>query len=244
MCRPESVPCWSIKEKVQAALPERYYLATERRLGVRLPGDFPVAPLLRTDRDPSFLHTRSKHVHETTMAVITATSWPGRKDYTAERYQVLAQALSRHVGPLRLLIISGRSEQQTARIDGPRHEGELAIWSLSGATATELVPVLAHCELVVGNDTGLTHMAALSRTQDGHGPQVVGLYTRHSHSKWRTGLPWHHAMATDHSHRMHQGDLCPVRDQISDPPEQDMTRFSPALVAEACAQLLAEGTTP
>ncbi|MFF2405944.1 hypothetical protein [Streptomyces sp. NPDC058092] len=73
---------------------------------------------------------------------------------------------------------------------------------------------------------------------DGSSPPVVGLYARHSHSKWRTGLPHHHAVATDLSDRMHQGDLCPVRDVIAPDTNIHMDAFSPAALAQVCLELL------
>ncbi len=107
--------------------------------------------------------------------------------------------------------------------------------------ADDLVGLFPHCLLIVGNDTGLTHLAAMARGgQDRGGPPVIGLYARHSHSKWRTGLPHHHAVATNLSDRMHQGDLCPVRDTIAPDTNVHMDAFTPAALAQVSLELLNE----
>jgi ADP-heptose:LPS heptosyltransferase len=100
---------------------------------------------------------------------------------------------------------------------------------------------LVACDLVVGNDTGLTHLAAATRSPDGRGPQVIGLHARHSHTKWRTGLPWHHAIATAFSDKMHREDRCPVRDRIDDRDfgaASEITSITPSYLAEAAADVL------
>jgi ADP-heptose:LPS heptosyltransferase len=110
---------------------------------------------------------------------------------------------------------------------------------LDGLPANDLADVFPRCDLVLGNDTGLTHLAALTRTEDGGGPPVLGLYARHAHGKWRTGWPHHHAVATPFSDRMHQGDLCPVRDAIAPAAEDNLDTITPAALARVCGDLLA-----
>jgi ADP-heptose:LPS heptosyltransferase len=171
-----------------------------------------------------------------TIAAITATSWPERKDYTAQRYVELAE----HIGEAqqaqtRLLLIGGNSTDGL-RITAEAPRRHVQVLRLDGVPTDPLVDLFPHCHLVVGNDTGLTHLAAKARSS----PPVVGLYARHSHSKWRTGLLHHHAVATDLSDRMHQGDLCPVRDVIAPGTDVHISAFPPAALAQVCLGLLSE----
>ena len=62
--------------------------------------------------------------------------------------------------------------------------------------SAECVDLFASAELVIGADVGLTQLAALTSRADGGGPPVVGLYSRHAHTKWTTGSPRQHAVAT------------------------------------------------
>nr|WP_237526034.1 glycosyltransferase family 9 protein [Streptomyces sp. SID4923] len=170
-----------------------------------------------------------------TIAAITATSWPERKDYTAQRYIALAEQIAEaQQAQARLLLIGGNAEDGF-RVSAEAPRRHVQVLHLDGVPAEQLADLFPHCDLVVGNDTGLTHLAAMTRSPE---RPVIGLYARHSHSKWRTGLPHHHATATDLSDRMHQGDLCPVRDAIPSDIDVHMGAFPPAELARVCLDLL------
>ncbi|MDQ0834345.1 ADP-heptose:LPS heptosyltransferase [Streptomyces sp. B4I13] len=239
VCDPAAPPCWSSDDRAHPDLPARYYLALERRLGIRLPATTPFAPLLVSQRSRLVeeLHTTG-WLEGMTIAAITATSWPELKDYTPRRYiQIASHIADAYQTQVRLLVIGGDPGTGT-HISTQTTRSGVEILYLDGIPAIDLADVFPHCRLVIGNDTGLTHLAALSRTPNGSGPPVVGLYARHSHSKWRTGLPHHHAVAAALSERMHQGDLCPVRDAITPDTDIHMDAFTPAALAQVCLDLL------
>ncbi|SHL23534.1 glycosyltransferase family 9 protein [Actinacidiphila paucisporea] len=240
VCDPAAPPCWAADGHALPDMPARYYLAIERRLGVRLPADPPFAPVLSAT--PSRLAQQLQAAgwfNGVTLAAITATSWPERKDYTAQRFTDVAVRLADvSRTQVRLLLIEG-SADGCVRIAAAQAGRGVSALHLDGVPADELADVFPHCDLVMGNDTGLTHLAALARTADGGGPAVIGLYARHAHSKWRTGLPHHHAVATPFSERMHQGDLCPVRDRIAPATDVGLDAITPAALARVCADLLA-----
>lgn len=236
---PAAPPCWSSDGRAHPNLPARHYLALERRLGIRLPGTAPFAPTLATGPNSLVEELRSVGwLSGLNLAAITATSWPERKDYTAQRYIALAEHIAEaQQTQARLLLIGGIPG------DGPRITAEaprrhVQVLRLDGMPADHLADLFPYCHLIVGNDTGLTHLAAMARGENGGVPPVIGLYARHSHSKWRTGLPHHHAVATDLSDRMHQGDLCPVRDAIAPDTDVHMDAFPPAALAQVGLELL------
>ncbi|MET7800492.1 glycosyltransferase family 9 protein [Streptomyces decoyicus] len=239
VCDPAAPPCWSGDGRAHPDLPARYYLALERRLGVRLPGTPPFAPTLAS-RPSSFVEQlrSAGWLNGLTIAAITATSWPERKDYTDQRFTELAERIADvQQSNTRLLLVGGKPDGGVnIAVQSPRRN--VQVLHLDGVPADHLADLFPHCDLVVGNDTGLTHLAAMTRRRDGGGPPVLGLYARHSHSKWRTGWPHHHAVATDLSHRMHQGDLCPVRDSIASDTDVHMNAITPASLAQLCVDLL------
>lgn len=201
---PEEPPAWldlldGQRAEVHAALPMRYYLTAEQSLGTRLPaGRAPVPAFSSTGREQPW------HV-----VFVTATSWPGRKDYGADGYAGIARALEALLpaAPWRFTMITSADGDS-----GPRDGMEV----LPGPDAVDCLDVFASAAVVIGNDTGLTHLAALTRRTDGTGPQVISLYSRHAHNKWTTGTSRHHAVATPFSRMLALADRCPVRDQIDD----------------------------
>ncbi|WP_165989034.1 glycosyltransferase family 9 protein [Streptomyces sp. YIM 98790] len=243
VCDPAAPPCWSSDGTAYSALPDRYYLALERRLGLRLPATAPFAPLL-TARPSRLVHRlrAAGWFRGTTLAAITATSWPELKDYTALRFAEVARIIAEALGrPVRLLIVGGR-KAGGLRITAADANSPVQHLRLDGVPAAELADLFPHCDLVLGNDTGLTHLAALARRADGGGPTVIGLHARHSHSKWRTGHPHHHSVATPFADAMHQGDLCPVRDVLGPDYSTGLGSITPDDLARICLPLLREAT--
>ncbi|OII62167.1 glycosyl transferase [Streptomyces sp. CC53] len=236
---PAAPPCWSTDGRAHPDLPARHYLALERRLGIRLPDTAPFAPTLATGPNKLVEELRSVGwLGGLTIAAITATSWPERKDYTAQRYITLAEHIAEAQQTQARLLLIGGNPDGGLRITAEAPRRHVQVLRLDGMPADHLADLSPHCHLIVGNDTGLTHLAAMARGRDGTSPPVIGLYARHSHSKWRTGLPHHHAVATDLSDRMHQGDLCPVRDAIAPDTDVHMDAFPPAALAQVCLELL------
>ncbi|MGX2995781.1 glycosyltransferase family 9 protein [Streptomyces sp. JNUCC 64] len=236
---PAAPPCWSTDGRAHPDLPARHYMAVERRLGLRLPATAPFAPTLVTRPNNLLEELRSAGwLGGLNIAAITATSWPERKDYTTQRYITLAEHIAgAQQTQARLLLVGGNpGDDPCVTVEAPQRH--VQVLRLDGMPADHLADLFPHCHLIVGNDTGLTHLAAMARSRNGSSPPVIGLYARHSHSKWRTGLPHHHAVATDLSDRMHQGDLCPVRDAIAPDTDVHMDIFPPAALAQVGVELL------
>lgn len=184
--------------EIHAALPMRYYLSAEQALGIRLPAD----------RAPAPAFTSAERERPFRVVFITATSWPGRKDYGTDGYAAIAGALaSTYPAPWQFTMITASGSQAAS---------SRGIEVLPGLDAAECLDVFASARLVIGNDTGLTHLAALTQRPDGSGPQVIGLYGRHAHNKWTTGSGRHHAVATPFSQMLALADRCPVRDHLDD----------------------------
>jgi Glycosyltransferase family 9 (heptosyltransferase) len=233
-CDPEEPPCWSSGANAYPALPARYFLTIERRVGIRLDDDG-FMPLLHA-ADPGEAADRAM----LNVGVVTATSWPMRKDYGVPRFLEALRQLAEDRGQqIRALIVPGREDATAPELDTV--PGHVTIELLRDAHYSLAAQALAACDLVIGNDTGLTHLAAATRRPDGAGPQVIGLHARHSHTKWRTGLPWHHAIATAFSEKMHREDRCPVRDRIDDRAfgaAANIGAITPAQLAHAAGDVL------
>jgi hypothetical protein len=184
--------------EVHAALPMRYYLTAEHVLGVRLPADHaPASTFTSTERMRPF------HV-----VFVSATSWPSRKDYGADGFARVARLLADGRTAEWTFTLITSADTEPARFDD--------VEVLPGLDDVDCLDVFASAEVVIGNDTGLTHLAALTERPDGTGPHVIGLYGRHAHTKWTTGGHRHHAVATPFSQMLAAADRCPVRDHLDD----------------------------
>lgn len=226
---PEKPPTWldlldDEHVEVHAALPMRYYLAAEQDLGVRLPASH--APT------PTFFSTQKAHPFH--VVFVAATSWPDRKDYGPSGFASIATTLAQHhTVPWRFTLITGANATPPSTITATMDV-------LTGPNAADSLDVFASAEVVIGNDTGLTHLAALTRRLDGTSPHVIGLYGRHAHSKWTTGTSRHHAIATVFSQMLAAADRCPVRDRIDDThwsASASVTAIPAGLIAAAAAHI-------
>jgi hypothetical protein len=206
--------------EVHAALPMRYYLAAEQALGVRLPADRAPLPTFRSSEQARPFH----------VVFVSATSWPHRKDYGATGFARIAAVLAQRVPVAWTFTMITSSDAEPMTFDG--------IEVLAGLDAVDCLDVFASAEVVIGNDTGLTHLAALTARPDGTGPHVVGLYGRHAHTKWTTGRARHHAIATTFSQMLALADRCPVRDHLD-----DALWSQSASLADLSAEAIAEFTS-
>lgn len=228
---PERPPAWLdlVDEdhvEVHAALPMRYYLEIEQQLGLRLPQDLAPEPVFTGNGATDPWH----------VLFICATSWQGRKDYGADGFGEVACHLAEAApGPWRFTLVPGQ-EATPAALPG--------IDVAAGLDATACVDLFATAAAVIGNDTGLTHLAALTERPDGTSPQVIGLYARHSHAKWTTGRPNHHAVAASFSRLLALADRCPVRDGLDDAlwgPAADIRAIPAEAIATFALQVLGHG---
>lgn len=205
---PEQPPAWldlldRDRVEVHAALPMRYYIAAELTLGVRLPATHAPAPTFTSTEGARPFH----------VVFVATTSWPDRKNYGIDRFATIARTLAdRATAPCTFSLITNPDTASQ-----PTQSTDVDFEILDGMESADCVDVFASAELVIGNDTGLTHLAALTQRPDGTGPQVVGIYGRHSHTKWTTGSERHHAVATPFSQMLSAADRCPVRDQLNEP---------------------------
>lgn len=227
---PEKPPAWldlldDEHVEVHAALPMRYYLDAEQALGVRLPASHAPSPSF-----PSAQVAQPFHV-----VFVAATSWPDRKDYGPEGFAAVAATLMRrHPAPWRFTLVTGTNTPPMAAVTAMMDVRR-------GWAAADCVDLFACAEIVIGNDTGLTHLAALTCRPDGSSPHVIGLYGRHAYTKWSTGADHHHAIATPFSQMLAAADRCPVRDELDDALWSQSARLTdiPAgLVADATARFV------
>ncbi|HHQ42442.1 MAG TPA: glycosyltransferase family 9 protein [Chromatiales bacterium] len=170
--------------------PARVWLAEhDRRLAAALLGGLPEGPLL---------------------ALAPGANWPP-KIWPAERFAELARALApRFAG---VVLVGGPGDRERTAAVAAALGGTLPVADLAGRTGLlGAAAVLERCALLVGNDSGLGHMAAAvaTPTVTVFGPGEPGRYR-----------PWGPAA------------------EVVVAPERDLGRLAPGPVAEAAARALA-----
>lgn len=231
MPRPD-VPAFRTSARVYADLPSRRYLDVERRVGVRLPRNDGFLPALSgraagSDRPPGS--------DRPMIGYIAASSWPEKKDYGIHRFAQVARHIDAITGgDFDHVVVPGL--ENVPEVHPPLRE-----LPRDGHDLAELLGLFARATLIVGNDTGLLHAAAMTKSATRLG--VIGIYGRHSYLRFTTGHHRHFAIATPFAQRMAFCDGSPVRDGIDDeryPRAATIRRIAPAYVAE-CARRVLEG---
>lgn len=186
--------------EVHSALPMRYYLDVEIATGVRLPAARDPLPAFRSPEAAA----RPAHV-----VFVSSSSEPHTKSYGLAGFRRVAESLAER-GPekLELTLITAPGAEP-----GAAPFGDLPVQVLTGLDAVDCVDVFATAELVIGNDTGLTHLAALTTRPDGSGPQVLTLYFTFAAAKYTTGSPRQHAVSTRFSQMLSVADRGTQRDR-------------------------------
>lgn len=225
---PDEPPTWLDRVEgdqvaVHAALPMRHYLAIEQSLGQRLPAEStPVA------RFPSTRRAEPGHV-----VLVAVPGWPRHLDLLpAEFAAVAGELLARDDRPWRFTVIATRNSLPPQAFNG------LPVEVRCEPDASSCVDLFASAELVIGTDTGLTQLAALTTRADGTAPQVIGLYSRHAYTKWITGLPNHHAVATRFAQMLALADRTAEPTELTDAAwgsTANMNGVPPALIADFAA---------
>lgn len=231
---PDEHPTWldhveTGKVDVHAALPVRQYLAMEQALGIRLSDLSAPAPVF-----PSAQPEKPRHT-----VFVAIPGWPRYLDFQLTDFAEVAAELRRTSGDSwRFTVITCRNTDASSAFEG------LPVDVVCEPEAATCVDLFASAELVIGTDTGLTQLAALTGRADGTRPCVVGLYSRHAYTKWITGLPTQHAIAT----RLAQ--MLALADRTAEPAElaeaawgtaADLRKIPATVVAEFAAGCIGRG---
>lgn len=224
--RPD-LPPFRTSARIYADLPSRRYLDVERRVGLRLPKDRFFLPTL-SGRLPA---RRSRPL----ICYIAASSWPARKDYGARGFALVARRINAMTGRRfdHALIqgLENRRETHPPFIRLPRKSHDIA----------SLLGLFTQATLIIGNDTGLLHAAAMTKSETRLG--VIGIYGRHSYLRFTTGDCRQYAISTPFAQAMALLDLSPIRDGFDDaryPHAAPVRRIAPEFIAE-CALRVIEG---
>ena len=219
------LPAFRTSARVHADLPSRRYLDVERRVGLRLPKNRFFLPTLSGRTAPD----RTRPL----ICYIAASSWPKRKDYGARGFALVARRINALTGRRfdHALIqgLENRRETHPPFVRLPRNSHDIA----------SLLGLFAQTTLIIGNDTGLLHASAMTKSESRRG--VIGIYGRHSYLRFTTGDCRQYAIATPFAQAMTRLDLSPVRDGIDDARYRraaPVRRIAPELIADCAMRVI------
>lgn len=212
------------------ALPARYYLAFERQVGrvlLSAPSDahpgflFPDDRILQSTFTQSVLCPERSNV--SLCALIATTSLPEKKQFGVPRFLQVATALQHRWREFRLHIVLVLSPSMVELDEGPSADSIFAagrdssVTICSNSRLEELGFLFARTTLVIGNDTGLTHLAGLSQKPPPHSPPpVIQLYSRHDYTRWTSGRPNVYPLFTAFSRYLRDNNLATITDHVND----------------------------
>jgi Glycosyltransferase family 9 (heptosyltransferase) len=219
--RPD-VPVLCTASRVYAHQPARRYLDAERRLGIRLPRDDRFLPALQAA--PAAARGRPL------ICYIAASSWPARKDYGTHLFAEVARQLGDDFDHV---LVPGLEDDDEP--PSPLQPVPCKVYDIPA-----LLALFTQSTLVLGNDTGLLHAAAMTQSAIRRG--VIGIYSRHSYLRFTTGDARQYAIATPFAQAMALGNRNPGPLGVDDSryPRAGATRRVPPQFIADCARRVLE----
>lgn len=175
--------------------PARYYLTFEREVGRILldPNNsiplftFKNSPILNkkiTERYSIDLTSKDKKY----IALISQTKKVEKK-FGSLRYLALAKRLIEYDKNIHILFIANKDEESPKEwLQVLKILNNKKITLLDTSDFEELSYAFSRCSLVIGNDTGFSHLSAMSKYYNQKEPtKTMIIYSDHDYSKWCTG---------------------------------------------------------
>lgn len=231
-------------------LPARYYLTFERQVGRVLmsppseahPGFlFPDDELL-ANSVPRFGDSCQSSSEALLCALIATTSLPEQKQFGAARFVEVATTLRQEWPEKRfdivLVLSPSPAESGEDHLIEPlgAFGKEAGVITCRNSRLDELGYLFARATIVIGNDTGLTHLAGLSRRPPPYRPpRVIQLYSRHDYTRWTSGRANVYPLFTPFSQYLREHNLATITDRVND----DVWRASSSATAIGTADVVA-----
>lgn len=202
--------------------PARYFLTFEREVGTVLQSDPNTAiPDFITEKNETLRNAAIEKYgfdpdDESTkyIGVVSQASMVEKK-FGSMRFMEVAKELAKDFSDSKIIFLANPKEESSEEWWQLLKEfNENAI--LIDSEDFELLSyIFARCHFVFGNDTGFTHLAAMSKKDlNSSNTLVFSTYSRHDYKKWSTGKSNVHAIATELAEYLMQNNMSIGRDKI------------------------------
>lgn len=209
---PEILPVWAEvnQKKYYSALPQRYYIYIEQLLNTILKKN-----VHKSISEVKLIYNKSL-TNRFVISFINCSSLIERKGFSLDTFCQIALFIQKIVHhQVVIYIIDGNNNSNSFEIKEEKNEYFNSYNHVNGGTLMQNSLLLSESKIIIGNDTGLTHLSAMSTCIDNI-PAVIGIYNRHAFTKWITGFENHFAVGNYFSTIMSEYDLCPVRDNLDE----------------------------
>jgi hypothetical protein len=161
--------------------PARYFLTFEREVGTRLISD-------PNESLPDFNFDNRSNNDEKVMCIISQSSRPEKKFGTSRFINLAKRLYDAKMADKVYLFANSKEESPSEWILVTKLLVEYKDWLVlvENKGFEEMAVLFSNSKIVVGNDTGFTHLAAMSISNMGR-PKVFTIYSRHDYGKWSTG---------------------------------------------------------
>lgn len=210
---PEILPVWAdlISGEYFSPLPQRYYLYIEQLLNTILKKD-----IFHSLSEIKIIHNTQSKLDKFHISFINCSSLIERKGFSLDNFYKIALLIQERLSvSTDIYIINGNKNQNDFEIKEQGSEYFNSHYMVYGGTLFQNSLLLSESKIIIGNDTGLTHLSAMSSCKNNI-PKVIGIYNRHGFTKWITGFDNHFAVGNYFSTIMSEYDLCPVRDELDE----------------------------
>lgn len=183
---------------VYASRPARYYLTFERESQTILFSDPNRSLPFFIQRERETVNQRINSLYGITfhkygyIGIVAQTSKIEKK-FGLLKYLKLAERLLRIYRRSRIIILCNRHEESPkewltfARLY-KKLQPKVLVYSTENDNFDELSYIFARCEFVIGDDTGFSHLAAMSTTSPMKMPPTTFIFSsKHDYTKWSTG---------------------------------------------------------
>lgn len=188
--------------------PARYFLTFEREVGTRLISD-------PNESLPDFIFDSQNRNDEKIMCIVSQASRPEKKFGTSRFINLAKRLHSARIVDKVYLIANSKEESPlewilvTKLIE--KYRNWLVLFENKGFA--EMAELFSKSKIVVGNDTGFTHLAAMCVNNIGR-PKIFTIYSRHDYGKWSTGKNNVYPIATKLSEFLRKNNMSIQRDKI------------------------------
>ena len=161
--------------------PARYFLTFEREVGIRLISD-------PNESLPDFVFDRKSKNNKKMMCLVSQASRPEKKFGTSRFIKLAKRLYDAKIVDKAYLFANSKEESPLEWILVKKLIEKYKDWLVlvENMGFEEMAELFSKSKIVIGNDTGFTHLAAMSVSSIGR-PKVFTIYSRHDYGKWSTG---------------------------------------------------------